>query len=112
MKLPRKISILVFCMGMLAVMSPAYGQGHPREDKRQDDSVVSVPLHLDVAKGRYYVPIKVGTPPQTLSVRLSTRSRFTWLVDVSAGGCPLTGCQYGTCKILCNILQVKKELIH
>lgn len=100
MKLHRKITALIFCVGLLEPVSLAHGEDQLQEYKRSEEAVVSAPLHLDTSDGGYYVSIKVGTPPQALQLRLASNITLTWLLErYSVGGCPQTGCQHGSCKI-------------
>ena len=70
-------------------------RGAPELLSRSSNSFIS---DLTNNISTYVATVKVGTPPQTLTMQLDTGSSDTWVPAPNASVCKNGGCSYGTCK--------------
>ncbi len=55
-------------------------------------------LQNEVSQGAYMIDIKVGTPPQVLTLQLDTGSSDAWMVYTDAAICKKGQCTFGSCE--------------
>jgi hypothetical protein len=67
---------------------------------RESSSPVLEQLQNDRSEGAYMAEVKVGTPPQTLTLQLDTGSSDTWVVSSGAEICEQGQCDHGSCRKL------------
>lgn len=67
---------------------------------RRASGTITETLNNDLRQGAYMADVKVGTPPQTLTLQLDTGSSDAWMVYTGSDICKKGECSDGSCKAL------------
>ena len=72
-------------------------RGTPEGLSRRSESFTTNVMN-NISDQAYMATVKVGTPPQTVTLQLDTGSSDTWVPATNASVCNGGGCYYGSCK--------------